>query len=240
MREFIRRNLRRFDLDVVRASFSRNEMEYVADRNIDAVLDVGANIGQFATSLRRKGYEGKIISFEPLSSAFQSLSDAAESDDKWEVHNFALGSVSEQATINVAGSTVFSSLLPSTNAAAAFTGTAISERTEVIEVRTLDEILSEESGNILLKIDTQGFEKQVLEGARQTLPGLKGVLMELPIIHLYEGTWQFHEAVAYMARAGFVPAQIHPVNFHPLDKVSLVEVNCLFRPRDPQLDACET
>jgi FkbM family methyltransferase len=239
MKEFIRRNLRRFDIDLVRASFSRSEVEYVADRNIDVVLDVGANVGQFATSLRRKGYQGKIVSFEPLSAAFRSLSEAAEADDKWEVHNFALGAVSEQATINVADATVFSSLLPSTNAATTFAETAISTRSEVIEVRTLDEVVSEESDNMLLKIDTQGFEQQVLEGAQQTLPGLKGVLMELPIVHLYEGTWQLHEAMAYMARAGFVPAQIHPVNFHPLDKVSLVEVNCLFRPRDPRLDACE-
>jgi hypothetical protein len=59
----------------------------------------------------------------------------------------------------------------------------------------------------------------------------------LPIIQLYEGNWQFHEAIAFMAEAGFVPAQIHPVNFHWIDEVSLVEVDCLFRPRDDRLDA---
>jgi hypothetical protein len=65
---------------------------------------------------------------------------------------------------------------------------------------------------------------------------LKGILMEPPIIHLYEGTWQFHEAIAFMAANGFVPAQFHPVNFHPKDEVSLVEVDCLFRLRDKGLD----
>ena len=58
-------------------------------------------------------------------------------------------------------------------------------------------------------------------------------LMELPIVHLYQGTWQFHEAIEFMADAGFVPAQIHPVNFHSTDRVSLIEVDCLFRPRRP-------
>ena len=92
------------------------------------------------------------------------------------------------------------------------------------------------SGNILLKIDTQGYEKQVLQGGRQTLSRMKGVLMELPIIQLYEGNWQFHEALEFMASAGIVPAQIHPVNYHSKDRVSVVEVDCLFRPRDRRLD----
>jgi hypothetical protein len=68
------------------------------------------------------------------------------------------------------------------------------------------------------------------------LAGLEGVLLELPIIHLYERTWQFHEALAFMAERGFVPAQIHPVNYHWKDQASLVEVDCLFRMRDEALD----
>jgi hypothetical protein len=63
------------------------------------------------------------------------------------------------------------------------------------------------------------------------MPRLKGILMELPVIHLYEDTWQCHEALEFMAAAGFVPAQIHPVNYHSKDSVSHVEVDCLFRPR---------
>jgi hypothetical protein len=55
--------------------------------------------------------------------------------------------------------------------------------------------------------------------------------MELPIIQLYQGTWQFHGALEFIASAGFVPAQVHPVNYHSKDNVSLVEVDCLFRPR---------
>lgn len=237
MKELIRRTLRRFDIDVGRIGFRRSVTDFISHRNIDMVLDVGANVGQFATELRNNGYTGQIRSFEPLSSVFPILSAAAEGDDQWQVYNFALGAVSGQSTINVSESTVFSSLLPVSSAAAAYADTAVSNHTETIEVRTLDEVLPAVTGNVLLKIDTQGFEKQVLEGAQKTLSKMKGVLMELPIIHLYKGNWQFHEAVAYMAAAGFVPAQIHPVNFHWIDNVSLVEVDCLFRPLDPRLDA---
>jgi len=127
-------------------------------------------------------------------------------------------------------------LLSCADAAAEFAEAAVITYPGEIEVRTLNEIVSALSDNTLLKIDTQGYEKQVLEGGRQTLSSLKGVLMELPIVHLYEGTWQFHEAIAYMAANDFVPAQIHPVNFHRKDEVSLVEVDCLFRPRDRHMD----
>jgi len=88
-----------------------------------------------------------------------------------------------------------------------------------------------------VKIDTQGYEKQVLEGGRRVMSMLKGVLMELPIIHLYQGTWHLHEAIDFMRQSGFIPAQIYPVNYHVSDPQSLLEVDCLFRQRDKRLDS---
>lgn len=246
MKRFIQTNLRRFGLEVRRVGFSRlelrridfsrNVMGFIADRKIDVVLDVGGNVGQFGASLRRKGYRGKIVSFEPIASVYQVLAARAEADGDWETNNFALGANPESLDINVSEASVFSSILPSTIAAAHFNDTATVTHVETIEVRCLDDICSGLSGNVLLKIDTQGYERQVLEGGRTVLPMMKGVLMELPIIHLYERTWRFHEAIEYMADAGFVPAQIHPVSYHSADEVSLVEVDCLFRPRDLRLD----
>jgi FkbM family methyltransferase len=236
MRQFIQRNLNRFGLEIRRASLGRNVMDFIRDRRIDVVLDVGANVGQFAETLRMKGYQGKIVSFEPISEVYKTLATKAMTDDQWEVNNFALGAESERTTINVADLSVYSSILPSTPAATNFDDAAMVTHTQTIEVRRLDDVFPTISGNTLLKVDTQGYERQVLEGGRQVLPKLKGVLMELPVIHLYEGTWQFHEAIEFMKEAGFVIAQIHPVNYHSVDEVSLVEVDCLFRPRDPRLD----
>lgn len=236
MKQFIQRNLQRFGFEIRQVGFNRDLMDFVADRNIDIILDVGANAGQFGELLRAKGYRGKIVSFEPISAVYEVLSAKAAADGNWQVNHCALGEKTEQTTINVAGSSVFSSILPTTSAAARFNDTAVVERTETIEVRTLDDACSGLAGNVLLKIDTQGYERQVLEGARQTLPMMKGILMELPIVHLYQGTWGFHEAVEFMAGLGFVPAQIHPVNYHPADGVSLVEVDCLFRPRNSRMD----
>jgi len=236
MRELIKRSFRRIGIDVGNARFRRDLMDFVAARNIDLVLDVGANTGQFGSSLRAKGYRGKIISFEPISSVFETLADHARADGNWEAKHFAVGATAEQAVINVSDSTVFSSMLDANSAATRYCEAAAVSRQELIDVRTLDELFPALSGNVLLKIDTQGYERQVLEGGSDVLPRLKGILMELPIINLYDGTWKLHEALAFMSDAGFVPAQIVPVNFHSMDDVSLVEVDCLFRPRDARLD----
>lgn len=232
VKQFDRLSSERPDLDPRHARNTCDEVDYLKDRQVDLVLDVGANAGQFAEFLRARGYQGRIVSFEPIASVFQILAAKAKLDGNWEAHNCALGEASGKTTINVAEISVYSSILNQTSAATDFSKEAAFTHREMITMRTLDEFAGSLSGNLFLKIDTQGYEKQVLEGGRQTLPRLKGILMELPIIHLYEGTWQFHEAMEFMVSAGFVPAQIHPVNYHSKDNVSLVEVDCLFRPRD--------
>jgi FkbM family methyltransferase len=211
-------------------------IDFIQDRQIDLVIDVGANIGQFGASLRAEGYRGRIVSFEPVESEFQTLAKKAAADGNWEAHHCGLGAVSGEAVINVAELTVFSSILASTGAAARHDSRTTIQRTETIRISTLDEVAANLTGSILLKIDTQGYERQVIEGGRQTISRVKGILMELPIIHVYEGEWQFHEAVKFMAEAGFVPAQIQPVGYHGKDKVSLIEVDCLFRPRSVDVD----
>jgi FkbM family methyltransferase len=248
VKQIIRRALMLCGLDVRRAGPlaraadaqlrrpDRTLVDFITDRDINVVLDVGANVGQFGTMLRSQGYRGKIVSFEPIATVYETLARHAAGDGDWETNNFALGTNTGQATINVSAVSEFSSILPATRAAMQYSDMIAVRHAETIEVRTLDDIYPNVSKNTLLKIDTQGYERQVLEGGRSVLPMLKGVFMELPIVHLYQGTWQFHQAIEFMADAGFVPAQIHPVNFHSTDRVSLIEVDCLFRSRDPRVD----
>ena len=208
----------------------RDLIDFIENREIDLVIDVGANVGQFGESLRTNGYKGKIVSFEPIEAAFKILSQKAAKDRNWEVHHCGLGATKGEAAIHVSELTVFSSILDLTKIASLHDKRIAVQRTEMIKIETLDDVTANLQGEILLKIDTQGYEKQVIEGGRQLITRVKGILMELPVIHVYEGEWQFHEAAKFMADAGFVPAQIQPVNFHGLDNVSLVDVDCLFRP----------
>lgn len=216
----------------------RDLIDFLEDRKIDLVLDVGANVGQFGASLRAGGYRGRIVSFEPIASAFETLSARTAGDGNWEVHRCGLGAAAGEAVLNISELSVCSSILELSASAGLHDKRTAVVRTETIPVRTLDEVASGLSGRILLKVDTQGYERQVLDGGAQTIRRVQGILLELPVIHTYRGEWQFHEALKFMADLGFVPAQIEPVNYHGMDNVSAVEFDCLFRPRG-QVDGAQ-
>lgn len=66
---------------------------------IDLVLDVGANTGQYASSLRKAGYRAQIVSFEPLHRAYSRLARSAECDRRWRAVRLALGARDREAII---------------------------------------------------------------------------------------------------------------------------------------------
>lgn len=175
--------------------------------NTGTILDVGANVGQYGKALRKWGYRGKILSFEPLSTAHRQLTAAAEGDAAWQVApRCAIGAVRSTAEINVSANSVSSSLLGmlETHEKAA-PGSAYAGK-EQVEVLPLDELvptLCPGDSKIYLKIDTQGFEKSVLEGATETLRRCSAVQMELSLTPLYEGGFLFAEGIEQMTRAGF-------------------------------------
>jgi FkbM family methyltransferase len=207
---------------------------FLEHRGIDTVLDVGANDGQFASSLRSMGYEGRIVSFEPISAVFAQLSDRAARDERWVVRQLALGARAEEAQINVSQNSVYSSLLPLTPLATEFDTHAAVVRSETVRVARLDDIFSEfAGGRVFLKIDTQGFEQAVLEGGPQALTTILGVQLELPVEHLYVDVWSLEDALAFMRGKSFVPAQIHPVNMLSDDPTAAIEFDVLFRRSAP-------
>lgn len=211
----------------------KRPIDFIRSRKIDLVIDVGANIGQYGAHLRKDGYTGRIVSFEPISAAYLELAERAKNDDRWKVINMAIGSEEGTASINISESSVFSSFVPQLPSAVAFDPNAKVVRIESVRVARLDDILPElpPSNATFLKIDTQGFEQKVLSGAKNCLSSFLGVQMELPVMHLYEGAWEFHEAIAYMVGRGFEISNITPVNYDHTDTASLVEVDCIFRTR---------
>jgi FkbM family methyltransferase len=211
----------------------KRPIDFLRSRNIDLVIDVGENVGQYAKGLRNDAYAGWIVSFEPVAAAYEELVALAGKDARWKAMNMALGEEEGLAKINVSQSLVFSSILPQLPAATTFSSEAQVVRFESVRIARLDDIFAElpRSKAAFLKIDTQGYERQVLLGAPECLSNFLGVQMELPIMHLYEGTWKFHEAVAYMSDLGFEISNIMPVNYDQTDTVSLVEVDCIFRRR---------
>jgi FkbM family methyltransferase len=203
---------------------------FLKSRDVDTVVDVGANVGQFAQSLRLRDYKGSIISFEPIQAEFEWLEKVAMADKSWRVYNLGLSDASRSASINVSEKSVFSSLHAVDQAALDYDSMARVIRTEVIALKRIDELIEQIGGNnLFLKIDVQGHERAVLEGATGLLHKIVGVQLELPMIRLYQSTWRLSEALDYMESLGFEPSQIAPVNFHTIDPVSFVEIDVVFR-----------
>lgn len=204
--------------------------DFLASRNVEVVLDVGANVGQFALQARQQGFAGDILSFEPVASVHAELAARARADRCWQTFNCAVGSRPDHATIHVSRNSVYSSIKPLTGLAARFDPATEVVANHEVEVVPLDSLtLPGNASRVFLKIDTQGFEQEVLLGAQATLARCVGVQLELPAEHLYAGVWDFSEGVEFMRRAGFVPAQIRPVNSRRDDPASVIEFDCVFR-----------
>jgi FkbM family methyltransferase len=174
--------------------------------NIDVVLDVGANIGQYASELRNLGYKNRIISFEPLSAAFQKLKRNAAGDKHWNILNVALGERDGESIINVSENSVSSSLLDNLPQLTESAPRATFQATETIHLQKLD-TLFEQLGivgkNIYLKIDAQGYEEKVLDGAVGCLDSIKGIQIEMAFVPMYADAIAFDQMRSKLNGLGF-------------------------------------
>lgn len=192
---------------------------------VDLVLDVGANIGQYAGLVRNYGYSGRIVSFEPLSEAHAQLQLASAADPAWDVaERVALGTEERTIEINVSANSQSSSILEMSpeHLEAAPESRYVSR--ETVRMARLDEIARPFVGadsRVFLKIDTQGYEAEVLKGATALLPRIVGLQLELSFVELYQGEWSFQRMVDYLDTLGFElvalwPAFVDPHSFRTL------------------------
>ncbi|MGO9624947.1 MAG: FkbM family methyltransferase [Steroidobacteraceae bacterium] len=181
--------------------------------SIDTILDVGANIGQYGQRIRQLGYEGKIVSFEPLSSAFELLKTRAASDGNWIAKQCALGGSDGPASINIAGNSFSSSLLGMLPRHVQVAPQSAYVGKEEITVHQLDTLYDEcvsSNANVFLKIDTQGFTSKVLAGARRSLGKIRGLEVELSTIPLYADEPLIHDVLTVLFDQGFLVYYLEP------------------------------
>ena len=172
------------------------------------IFDIGANVGQFASEIRRKGYDGKIISFEPLTSVRKKLIDCSSKDTNWLVHErTAIGDYNGFIDINISKNSLSSSILPMLSSHSDAEDNSVyidNERTPINTLDSLADAYLNDSSNCFIKIDTQGYEWQVLDGAINTLKKSKGILCELSLVSLYEGQHLWKEMMERFEKEGFV------------------------------------
>lgn len=195
---------RRFGFDI----FYFDRIRLMNFHGIKTVLDVGANVGQFGAETRSYGFKGDLISFEPLSRAFADLKHRASTDARWRVFNYALGDRDGTAEINVSANSMSSSLLAMRSEHVKAAPEAGYVGSEQIRLHRLDTVICDiadpdHAGPLLLKLDTQGSEYAVLQGAQETLPRIAGLQVEMSLSPLYEGEKLFEEMVPYICSLGF-------------------------------------
>lgn len=233
-----------FGYDLVRISKYHPSIEshlqmLFRNMSIDVVLDVGANTGGFGKMLRKGGYQGHIVSFEPVKRSYDVLNMHAKNDRLWTVLNYALGAEQSELTINVPKADDFSSFLDvTTSAKEIWSDVFTSVDKETVQVECLDDVfpgIEEDLAgchNIFLKMDTQGYDLEVLKGAREVIKRIRGLQSEISMIPIYQGMPDYIESLTLFRQKGFELTGLYPVSRNK-DNLLVVEMDCVMRRRNP-------
>jgi FkbM family methyltransferase len=195
--------------------WKRQLLNQLKSHHVDVVLDIGANSGQYATGLRTRAFKGRIVSFEPLPGPFSLLESKASADPLWDCQRCALGNADGTISINVAGNAgLSSSVLPMLKSHQDAYPPANYIGTEEVPIHRLDSVAPEilrPTDIAFLKMDVQGFEKQVLAGGKSTVNDrCVGMQLELSFLPLYEGDMLIREALYLIYSLGFTMTGLLP------------------------------
>jgi FkbM family methyltransferase len=206
-------------------------MSVFEDADIDCVLDVGAHQGEYGRLLRACGYDGHIVSFEPVSANARTLLEHARLDSQWSVMNLALGDTDDEVPIYVTRRSDLASLRqPSPYAKDLWPEGTVIDEVEQVERRRLDNLLADNLSNwqgrrFFLKIDTQGCEGEVIAGAGAYLTDIRGIQVEASVKAIYDGMTSYLETLALLEGHGFELTGIFPVTRDA--DLRIVELDCV-------------
>lgn len=177
-------------------------------KGLRCVVDVGANVGQWANALLELVRPEKLIMVEPGPAMFAQLREKFGARAEVELHNVAIGDRDGTTTLRITRDTTGASVLPPRDEMRELIGSNWTVENEVeCPLRRLDTLLAGHDEISLLKIDVQGYEKETLAGAVQTLARTKFLLIELNYMPQYEGGSWFGEIHQLLTRThGFVLA----------------------------------
>jgi FkbM family methyltransferase len=204
----------------------------------DAVLDVGAHHGESALRFRRAAFDGPVISFEPAPPSFRELERASADDPRWTAAPIALGSSDTEQRLGIRTASWLTSFLPNSSLGETIEP-AMRETTETLDVplRRLDSVLDEYTGGrVFLKIDTQGYDLEVVRGATGVLDRVVGLQLELSVQQVYDGQPDYLDVLKKLRSLGFEPTGLFRDSADP--GLRLLEVDAVFaKVREPAVSA---
>jgi FkbM family methyltransferase len=203
----------------------------IATYDISTIIDVGAHVGGFALRRREQGFDGRLISIEPFEASYVALAAMAANDDHWEAIQVALGgSDGTKRMHQYTGDGQFNSLRDLDDHATEYKSDLRSIASVEVGMCRLDAIwpsIGADARSSLLKIDTQGYDLEVIAGAGDLISSFPAVLAEVAIKPLYEGAPLFEELVAAMRERGFEITGTFPLHRYA-DGVRVIEFDCTF------------
>jgi FkbM family methyltransferase len=237
IKNLVKSLLKSFGFQIIYLPNSRDVLpgrlkQIIKKLEIDTVIDVGANNGQFLNLLTQIGFQGDVCSFEPIPELHQRIQTLYQNKKNWLQFPYACGATDGTAIINISESSDFSSILKPNKFCLSENPTSRSVRTQAIEVKRLDSFLRGVYSNflqrkILLKIDTQGYDQEVFEGAREILNSIKAVQVEIPAITLYQESLTMPQTLDVYLSSGFSVSGSFPVSYSK-DGLFVVEYDYLF------------
>lgn len=194
---------------------------WLLEMNINTILDVGANVGQFATLAHAVFPRARIFSFEPLPDCFEQLKLRLPANSQ--AFNVALGDRNAELDFYRASVCLPASSFLRMNRLHIETFPETRDGQESlpvkVKVRRLDEIVNqlEMADNILLKLDVQGYEDKVIAAGTETLKRVSVAIVETSFLPLYDGQVLFADVHRLLYAAGFVFQGNLNQQFHPVD-----------------------
>jgi FkbM family methyltransferase len=236
MKGIIRTAVNTFGFDVVRLRNSNNELSdhlanVFAAKGIDCVIDVGANSGQYGLFLRALGFAGYIVSFEPVKAVYERLCLTAANDKRWICYNIALGDKAEIKTINAYKGTQFSSFLEVSEYSKRVWDSLADVRQEDVSVAILDDMFAEiveftGCESFYLKMDTQGYDRNVFLGALGSLGCINAMQSELSLIAVYNGMPPAYDVLNEFHKRDFFISGMYPIN-RDASSLVVIEYDCV-------------
>jgi FkbM family methyltransferase len=206
MKALLKRVLADFGIEVTR--IKKNRFRWLRDLDINTVLDIGANTGQFAAFVREILPQSDIYAFEPLTDCFRALEERMLPLGRFRAFRCALGEKDGEAEMHRSEFSPSSSLLAMRRLHAELFPLSAKTWCERVPVRTLDGLVAnlELREGILIKMDVQGYEDRVIQGAKETVHRAKAMIVEASFQKLYDSQPLFDSIYSMLKRLGFTYA----------------------------------
>lgn len=200
------------------------------------VIDVGANAGQFARACLATWPAARVIAFEPLPEVAALLRENLRDTGRVEVHALAVGSTDGETAFRRHAHSLSSSVLEVVPGAESEAWAAEQLPHLNVPVRRLDTILAGRvlDRPVLVKVDVQGFELEVLDGAERTLAGADALLLEAAFEPMYAGQPPFSTVHQKLSTLGW---SLHrPLDVRCDSRGRMVEADWLYLPGEAALE----